>query len=242
MKPHFLHFFGGILAAAAVAAADQPDHGVTVAPPERIAYTIIHKTKMPASNNEQSLAADVSALQPSGEAAFSNRRIDYLIVGNRGKISIEQAGITKERYYVGPYRIMSPDNSDVLLVTNLEREPSLPDDLSNDRFPYTKGFRETHLKGKTKIQGRDAFLYERPAQKRRKQPNKPSHAAGKPIGVRRLFVDATTRFPLRMEDDDFLAIFLYSDKIPAALDLPEDVIEAVKRHVEGSRVERAKDY
>jgi hypothetical protein len=236
-----------VIAGAEPALAQQGQSGAVVAkPPANIEFSIVYRTKMPRPTPETPIDPDVEMLMPSGEAEHENRRVEYLIVGDRSKMTIRQGGETSTRYYIGDFRIMKSSNGTTPYVTDIKHDYSHADDHFRDEFPFTAGFDSSHFKGTTTVDGKNALLYEREdignAAGSFSEGDDLTPTQGQVIGGQRLFVDATTRLPLRVEGEDFVVRFTYGSKVPESLQFPREYAEAVRRYILGSRVERAKPY
>jgi len=232
-----------LLAAAAPAAAQQAGSDRVVAPPpSHIAFSMVFKTKTPRPAPQTPTDPEAEMLLPSGEAEHENRRVEYMIAGDRSKMTTRQGSATSTRYYLGNLRIMKSSNGKTPYVKDIKRDYSHADDHFRDEFPFTNGFQPSHLKGTTTIAGRPALLYEReaaaPAPAGQEDDLNPS--PGPAGNGERLYVDAGNRLPLRVEGDGFVVRFSYKDSAPKTLEFPEEYENAVKKYIVGSRVERAK--
>jgi hypothetical protein len=232
-----------VLAAAAPSAAQQAGSDRVVAPPpSNIAFSMVFKTKTPRPAPQTPTDPEAEMLMPSGEAEHENRRVEYVIAGDRCKMTTRQGGETSTRYYLGNLRIMKSSNGKTPYVTDIKRDYSHADDHFRDEFPFTNGFQPSHLKGTTTIDGRPALLYERDATAPVGQEDDLNPSTGPASNGERLYVDAGNRLPLRVEGDGFVVRFSYKDSASGTLVFPEEYENAVNKYILGSRVERAKPY
>jgi hypothetical protein len=251
-----------VCASAAVAA---PADSVVAPPPASAVYVVIYKSISPEPELEPEASSDptaapapvpapkpvidpaLKALLPSHESEDAMREVEYVIAGTAASMTVRNGGrLLSVRYFAGPFIIRKPlDGS----APRVMRAPDGNADSFRYAYPYTEGFQARHSKGRVLLEGRQTILYEIPESELKTLRDTVAKADEEnPVAsriqylARRLWVEESSRRPLLAETDDDIIRYEHKGPAPAQMIIPNDCLTALKRHVDSTRVQRAKPY